>query len=187
MDLAPGVPAPRTTLPDEGTSTSTGRIFAMAGTSKEHSRIAINLGSILRAGLRGTPCEAFESNMRVRVDETGLYTYPDLSVACEARFDEEGLDTLLNPLIVVEILSPSTERYDTGPKFAHYERLPSIREVWFVSQEQRWIERNRRVGPGQWLREWSTEGEMRIEEPSLTISINEVYERIQFDPNPPLR
>lgn len=164
-----------------------GQIFAMAGTSKEHSRIAINLGRILASALRGHACEPFDSNMRVRVEATGLYTYPDLVVACDPEFDEKGLDTLLNPIIVIEILSPSTERYDQGPKFAHYEKLPSVREVWFVSQERMWIERNRRMGPGQWLREWHTEGEMRIEEPSLVVPVAEVYERIQLDPNPPLR
>ncbi len=164
-----------------------GGIFAMAGTSKDHSRISINLGRILSSALRGTPCEAFESNIRVRVDETGLYTYPDLSVACVAEFDEEGLDTLLNPIIVIEILSPSTEDYDKGPKFAHYARLPSVREVWFVAQEQVWIERNRRIGMDQWLREWHREGEIVVEEPSLTLFLNEVYERVQLVPNPPLR
>ena len=164
-----------------------GQIFAMAGTSKEHSRIAVNLIVMLGSALRGTSCEAFESNIRVRVDETGLYTYPDVIVACDPMFDEDGLDTLLNPVIVIEILSPSTEDYDTGPKFAHYRRLPSVREVWFVAQEQVWIERNRRIGPEQWLREWHREGEMRIEEPSLTLPMAEVYERVKLDANPPLR
>ena len=161
-----------------------GKIFAMAGSSKEHSRISVNLLRILANALRGTPCEAFESNIRVRIDETGLYTYPDVIVACAGEFDGE---TLLNPIILIEILSPSTEDYDTGPKFAHYRRLPSVREVWFVAQEQVWIERNRRIGPEQWLREWHREGEMTVEEPSLALRLDEVYERVRLDPNPPLR
>lgn len=151
----------------------------MAGTSKEHSRISVNLLRILANALRGTSCESFESNIRVRVD-----AYPDVIVACKGDVDGE---TLLTPITLIEVLSPSTEDYDPGPKFAHYARLPSVREVWFVAQEQVWIERNRRIGPEQWLREWHSEAEVTVEEPSLTVRLDEVYERVRLDPNPPLR
>lgn len=161
-----------------------GQVFAMTGASRAHVRIRVNLTRILAAALRHRSCEPFDSDMRLRVDATGLYTYPDLTIVCDPIFDGE---TLLNPIIIIEILSSSTERYDTTTKFGHYERLPSVREVWFVSQDRMWIERNRRTGPGQWLREWFTEGEMKIDDPEMTIPVAEVYERVELDPNPPLR
>ncbi len=164
-----------------------GQVFAMAGASVAHQRIQANLARLVGTALRGSPCEPLAGDARVRVDATGLYTYPDLAITCDAEVDSHIVDTLLNPIILVEILSPSTERYDTTTKFDHYAKIPSLREVWFVSQERRWVERNRRFGEGQWLREWHVAGTMEIEEPRMSISIDEVYERVALPENPPLR
>src|SRR5262245_46847116 len=106
-----------------------GYIIAMAGASREHNLIAGNLHGELRSQLKGRPCETYVSDMRVFIDRTGLYTYPDIVAVCgEARFQDDGVDTLLNPTVIVEVLSDSTERYDRGRKFGHYRQLPSLRE-----------------------------------------------------------
>jgi Uma2 family endonuclease len=98
-----------------------GETFAKSGASREHGLIASNLGGEINRQLRDRRCEAYSNDMRVLVDATGLYTYPDITVACEEpRFLDAKVDTLLNPTLIVEVLSPSTERYDRGKKFASW-------------------------------------------------------------------
>ena len=160
---------------------------AMAGAKRAHVLVTGNLGDALRSRLRGKDCETYESEMRVRVDEAGHYTYPDLAVACEPEFEDEHEDTLLNPILIVEVLSPSTESYDRGPKFDLYESIPTVQEVFFVRQARRHIERNKRVGPRQWLRESFTEGDVPFDSLGLSIPLDEIYERVMIDPNSPLR
>src|SRR5215218_3291887 len=100
-----------------------GEIFAMGGASERHNLIVGNVFASLHAQLRGQPCKVYSSDMRVKIDTTGLYTYPDVVALCgEARFDDEQHDTLINPNIIIEVLSKSTEGYDRGEKFAHYRR-----------------------------------------------------------------
>ena len=104
-----------------------GQMFAMAGASREHNLITANVVGELRSLLRGRPCKTYPSDMRVLVLATGLHTYPDVSVACgEPEFLDGALDVLLNPLVIVEVLSSSTEPYDRGAKFALYQHLPSL-------------------------------------------------------------
>src|SRR2546423_7792204 len=92
-----------------------GQIYAMSGASREHNLIAVNIVSELHALLRGQPCEAYMSDMRVKVSQTGMYTYPDVVAVCGGpRFEDEHGDTLINPTVIVEVLSPSTEAYDRG-------------------------------------------------------------------------
>jgi Uma2 family endonuclease len=110
-----------------------GEIFAMAGTSKEHVRIARNLIAALHDQLRNSPCEVFGSDLRVKVSRTGLYTYPDVTIACaDLEFEDERVDTLLNPRVIFEILSDSTEAYVRGKKFHHYRQIPSLMEYVLV-------------------------------------------------------
>lgn len=160
---------------------------AMAGARRAHVLIAGNVGGALRGRLRGRDCETYEAEMRVRVDEANRYTYPDVAVACGPEFEDGVEDTLLNPLVVFDILSPSTEGYDRGPKFDLYEGVASIQEIVFVRQDRRHIERYRRFGPRQWLREWFAEGEVALESLGVSLPFDEVYERVRFDPNPPFR
>ena len=104
-----------------------GSIFAMSGASREHNLIALNLGAELRTQLLDRPCEAYVSDMRVLVARTGLYTYPDIVAVCgERQFQDSEVDTLLNPTLIIEVLSSTTEAYDRGKTFAHYRRLPSL-------------------------------------------------------------
>src|SRR5580765_534258 len=104
-----------------------GQIYAMLGASREHIVIAVNLVSELRTQFRGRPCEVYNSDMRVKVNPTGMYTYPDVTATCgEPVFDDKQRNTLTNPNVIIEVLSPSTEVYDRGVKFAHYRRLRSL-------------------------------------------------------------
>ena len=114
-----------------------GGIFAMAGASREHNQIAFNLAGELHGQLKNRPCLAYINDMRVKVNATGLYTYPDVAALCgELQFEDEQMDTLLNPSVIIEILSPSTEAYDRGDKFAHYRRLPSLMEYVLIAQDK---------------------------------------------------
>lgn len=129
-----------------------GEIFAMAGASREHNLIATNVVRELSAQLKGRPCETYPGDMRVKVSETGLYTYPDVVVVCgEPRFEDEHGDTLLNPTLVVEVLSPSTEAYDRGEKSSHYRRLASLAEYVLIAQDRCHVERYARRPDGLWL------------------------------------
>lgn len=114
-----------------------GGIFAMAGASREHNQIAFNIAGELHGQLKNRPCLAYVNDMRVKVNATGSYTYPDVAALCgEPQFEDERMDTLLNPSAIIEILSPSTEAYDRGDKFAHYRRLPSLVEYVLIAQDK---------------------------------------------------
>jgi Uma2 family endonuclease len=127
-----------------------GEMFAMSGASAAHNDIVWNLAGILHAQLRGRPCRASIGDMRLQVTATGLYTYPDIVVVCgERRFAE--LDSLINPTLIIEVLSPSTEAYDRGKKFGHYRTIESLQEVVLVSQDRVGVERFSRQPQGDWL------------------------------------
>ena len=130
-----------------------GTVWAMAGGSPEHAGIAANVSMSLGNQLRDKPCRVFSSDLRIRVTESGLGTYPDLSVVCghlETDPADPKQQTVTNPRVVVEILSPSTEAYDRGEKLAHYKRIPSVEEIVLIAQDRRQIEVWRRE-PSGWL------------------------------------
>jgi Uma2 family endonuclease len=129
-----------------------GEIFAMAGGSREHNLIVGNVIRELGTQLKGRPCETYPSDMRVKVTETGLYTYPDVVVVCgEPQFEDEQGDTLLNPTLIIEVLSPTTEAYVRGDKSAHYRQLASLQEYVLIAQDRVRVERYARQPDGQWL------------------------------------
>jgi len=130
-----------------------GEMFAMAGASESHVLLSTNVATQLNLALRDGPCRVYANDMRVKVAESGLYTYPDVVVACEPRqFLDEHRDTLLTPTLIVEVLSPSTEAYDRGQKFALYRSLACLREYVLVSQTQPRIERfDRQPATTSWL------------------------------------
>ncbi len=129
-----------------------GEMFAMGGASERHNLIVINVGRELSLQLKGRPCRTYANDMRVKVAPTGLYTYPDIVVVCgEARFDDEQRDTLLNPTVLIEVLSTSTEAYDRGEKFAHYRKLDSLAEYLLIAQDTVHIEHYVRQPDHQWL------------------------------------
>jgi len=128
-----------------------GEVWAMAGGTIEHGALALAVAGELRAALRGKPCRAFSSDVRVRIPETDLATYPDLSVVCgklETAADDK--DAITNPIVLVEVLSDSTEAYDRGAKAAHYRRIASLREYVLVSQAEPRVEVFRRSEGGRW-------------------------------------
>lgn len=159
-----------------------GQIVAMSGASRRHNLIALNLGRELSLQLRGGSCETYVADMRVKVSPTGLYTYPDVVVACgEIRFEDSHIDTLLNPVVLVEVLSSSTEAYDRGEKFGHYRRLDSLREYVLVSQDQMRVERYARQGDDWERTELSGPDDvLTIEAIGCTIRLADVYERVAF-------
>jgi len=129
-----------------------GEIFALAGSSEAHNLILTNILMSLGMQLRNRPCKVYPSDMRLKIPKTGLYTYPDVSIVCGTpHFDDAKQDTLLNPIIVIEILSPSTERYDRGKKFQNYRTVMSIQEYVLVSQDEYHIEHYTNQHDGNWL------------------------------------
>ena len=113
-----------------------GQMYAMSGASRAHNLICLNIGGELRTQLKERACEVYTNDMRVRVTAAGLYTYPDVLVVCEEpRFEDDSFDILLNPTVLFEVLSPSTEAYDRGAKFGYYRQLDSMQEYTLVSQD----------------------------------------------------
>lgn len=153
----------------------------MTGASRAHNVLRLNLAASLHQQFRGKPCEVYANDMRVKVSETGMYTYPDLVVACgEPRFEDQAVDTLLNPVLIIEILSDSTERYDRGVKFSHYRSLPSLQEYLLVSQTECRIEHYVRQPGNHWLLTEYQDLHDCIDLNSLgsQLTLSEVYEGI---------
>jgi Uma2 family endonuclease len=118
-----------------------GEVFALAGASKQHNLIVANMIRLLGNQLLERDCNVYPSDMRVKIPAISKYTYPDLVVTCgEEQFEDEQNDTLLNPVVIIEVLSESTEAYDRGKKFEHYQHLDTLREYLLVSQEPYRIE-----------------------------------------------
>ena len=159
-----------------------GRVYAMAGASRLHNLIVANLLRELGTQLRGRPCEVYPSDMRVKVQRTGMYTYPDVVAVCEEpRLEDAELDTLLNPSLIVEVISPSTESYDRGEKFAHYRRLDSLQEYVLVAQTLQRIEHFRREGEHWVLTEISDpDGELALASLDCVLRLADIYERVDF-------
>ena len=155
-----------------------GEIFAMAGGTPEHSRLAMSIGRELGVLLRDRPCAVFSSDLRIRIEATNRATYPDVSVVCGKRETaKDDPDALTNPIVIVEVLSDSTEGDDRGEKFAHYRRVPSLREYVLVSQRARRIEVYRREGVGaEWILSEATSGEQaKLPSLGIAVSVDEVY------------
>jgi Uma2 family endonuclease len=153
-----------------------GEVYAMAGGSPEHARLAAAVSGELRAALRGRPCAVFSSDLRVRIEETDRTTYPDVTVVCgERRVSAVDPDALTNPTLIVEILSDSTESDDRGEKFAHYRRLASLCEYVLVSQRARRVEVFRRTADGWTLHEAGPSETLRLASIEATLSVDDLY------------
>jgi Uma2 family endonuclease len=163
-----------------------GEIFAMAGASRAHQLVGGNVFGSLHAQLRARPCEVYSSDMRVQVEVTGLYTYPDLVVACGKLEFTQG-DTLANPTVIIEVLSPSTEACDRGEKFAHYRRLESLTDYVLVSQDRMRVEHYVRQGDQWVLTEVSgPAGVLNLASIGCQIRLADIYEKVEFpEPEPP--
>jgi len=157
-----------------------GQIYAMTGASRKHNLITVNIAGELRNQLKKRPCEAYGSDMRVKVTEARSYHYPDIVVACGTpEFEDAHVDTLLNPTLLIEVLSPSTEAYDRGGKFAHYRKIPTLREYLLVAQDQPSIERYLRQGDVWILTEAvGLEADVPLESIDCVLSLREIYDKV---------
>lgn len=160
-----------------------GEIFAMTGASRKHNLIAFNIAGELRAQLKNRPCEAYIADMRVKATKAHSYHYPDIAVVCGTpQFEDAHVDTLLNPTLLIEVLSPSTEAYDRGGKFAHYRKIASLCEYLLVTQDQPSIERYLRQGEVWILSEAVDIGaSVSLESIGCTLSLREVYDKVLDD------
>ncbi|MDD5036492.1 MAG: Uma2 family endonuclease [Methylococcaceae bacterium] len=167
-----------------------GQVYAMAGETLEHSTICFNLAAILGAQLRGKPCRGLSPNMKVLSGKyspgqiKGLFSYPDVSVVCgEPKFHDERRDVLLNPTLIIEVLSPGTELFDRGEKFRRYRTcLESLQDYVLVSSASPMVELFQRQAGGFWLYSAVTGLEARVALPSIgcELSLAEIYERLDF-------
>jgi Uma2 family endonuclease len=158
-----------------------GKIFAMSGVSRRHDRINAQLSGLMHQQLDGGKCEWFTANMRVLVEASGLYTYPDLSVVCgEPRFADPYVDTLTNPTLLFEVLSPSTEDYDRGRKAAMYRKIPSLQELLLIAQDSYEVELSRRMPDGNWSLMGASGLEASIDLLSIgyTLRLRDLYKRV---------
>lgn len=160
-----------------------GEIFAMTGASRRHNLISVNVATALNNQLINRECEVYASDMRVKVDSTGLYTYPDVVVACGApRFEDSEVDTLMNPIVIIEVLSKTTEGYDRGDKFEQYRSIESLTEVVLIAQDKHHVECYRRQGNGQWT---LTDTNNLLDKVKLTsieceLSLNQIYRKVSI-------
>ena len=160
-----------------------GEMFAMAGASFEHVTIVGNLFYELKRQLDAGTCGAYSSELRLRVAPNGLYTYPDVMVICgDAQFVDGRRDTVVNPILIVEVLSESTEAYDRGKKFEQYRTLPSLREYFLVAQDAARIEQWIRQPDDNWLRAETSGKDASIQLASVdcVLPLAEIYDKIDL-------
>lgn len=155
-----------------------GEMYAMAGVTRKHNRIALNIASFLNNFLQNKPCRIYFADLRVQVSKTGLFTYPDLVITCGNEImGDKYKDTLLNPKCILEILSDSTEKYDRGEKFSHYQNLESLDEYILISQNQSKVESFLRQTDNKWLYQKveGIENELSIHSIDAKIKLEEIY------------
>ena len=160
-----------------------GEIFSMAGASERHNLIVANLVGEFRSQLKQRPCKVYPSDMRVKIQSSGLYTYPDVVVICaEPEFEDDHKDTLLNPTLIVEVLSESTEAYDRGKKFEHYRSLKSLSDYVLVAQDGARVEHFVRQADGTWLFSAHNNLQDTLELPSVycALPLHEIYDKVEF-------
>jgi len=171
-----------------------GLIYAMAGESENHGRICVNLTASLVPQLRGSDCEVFSKDTKVLCGpyrahtREGLYAYPDLVVVCGAgQYHDQARDVLLNPTVLLEVLSPSTEAFDRGEKFDRYRHwLPSLQDYVLVAQERPTLDHYHRTAPDQWTLTTGRglDASLVLATIGARLSLREVYERVAFPAAP---
>ena len=158
-----------------------GMLVAMSGASPRHVLITVNIASSIHAQLKGRPCHVYSQDLRVRVAEGDMYAYPDVVVVCDPpQFEEAELDVLVNPTVIIEVLSPSTEVYDRGLKFARYRRRAALKEYVLVAQDRVSVEHYARQGV-QWVLTEATSLDAVVELPSIgcTLALRDVYDKVE--------
>ena len=168
-----------------------GRVIAMTGASRTHNRIVTNLTSSLDHQLKSRPCNNYSNDMRVAVQGGERYLYPDVVVTCGRElFEDAENDILLNPLVIIEVLSPSTEVYDRGEKFLAYQTIPSLREYALVSQSPRRMEIYRRQPDDTWVYQTipPSPPPLILQSIDCTLTLDDVYSKVEEESSrePPL-
>jgi Uma2 family endonuclease len=167
-----------------------GEMFAMAGASRWHTLITGNLVAAIHPQLRGKGCNVHPTDLRVKVPATGLYTYTDLVVTCgKEEYEDDEFDVLLNPVLIIEVLSKPTAAYDRGDKFALYRGSESLREYLLVSQDRMLVEQFIRQEDDSWLMRVASgnDGVVNLASCDCTLPLADIYENVEFPEPPPLR
>ncbi len=164
-----------------------GEVFVMPGGTARHSLIGANVVGEMRQLLKETDCDAYQSDLRINITGTGLYTYPDASVVCgELQFDEADPhgETIINPRVLVEVLSKSTMRYDREIKRRHYQTLDSLQELLLVHQTEPWVEQLVRQPGRGWLLidTIALDAEVELQSVGVRLAMSEIYRSVKFDP-----
>jgi Uma2 family endonuclease len=164
-----------------------GRVVARQGADRVHCRILSNLPTTIGNQLRDRPCNCYSSALRVSVRGGERYFYPDLVVTCgEETFEDGEMDTLVNPVVIIEVLSPSTEAFDRGKKFLDYQTIPSLQEHVLITPSPRRFEVYRRQGDGSWLyQSWAfSPPPLVLQSINCTLSADDVYHKVEPEPEP---
>lgn len=160
-----------------------GEIVAMAGAKRTHCLISGSITASLGTQLRQAPCEVYAGDMKVQADKARQFSYPDVVVVCgEPQFRDDQDDVLQNPVIIVEVLSPSTEAYDRGEKFLRYRQLDSLQEYLLVTQNEQRVEQFTKQSDGSWRMTETTEGSLTLESVGCTLSFDDIYNKVASKP-----
>ncbi len=160
-----------------------GEILAMSRVNLAHNFITVDIATDLNVQSRGLNCEVYSSSMRVKVRQLDSYFYPDVVVACgEPELEDDTFDTLLNPVVIIEVLSPSTEVYDKGEKFEYYQQIPSLKEYILVSQDKTHVEHYHLQGT-QWNSKefYALQDTLMLSSIGCKLPLRDIYTRIDFD------
>jgi Uma2 family endonuclease len=160
-----------------------GEMYAMAGSSRAHSKLSMRLARILMDHLDGSECEVYGSDMKVCTDPKGLHAYPDVTVACGEQSDDQS-DVLTKPRVIIEVLSKSTEATDRGFKFHQYQEIATLVEYVLVSQSEPLIERFWRAPEGEWSGYSKTHGleaTLKVGSLNVEIPLAEIYRGVEFE------
>ena len=160
-----------------------GEIFAMIGASRKHNLIAGNVFGELHRQFKGRSCEVYQSDMRLEVAASGLYTYPDVVVCGQPQFEDDDVDTLLNPIVLFEVLSKSTERYDRIAKSGYYRTLESLTDHLLVAQDEVRVEHHVKQADGRWsLSDLRTiDAVIEMESIGCTLALADIYDKVPID------
>ncbi len=164
-----------------------GEMFAMSGASERHNQIVVNIGGEIRTQFKGRACKVYTNDLRVRIAGTTRYAYPDVVALCgTGLFDDSEKDTLVNPNLIIEVLSVPTEAYDRGEKFENYRRVETCTEYVLVAQDKPHIEQFRKQPTGQWLFTATSgiESTVELESVGCRLSFSEIYDKVEFGKEP---
>ena len=162
-----------------------GELFAMAGAKKKHNLIVSNLIISIGSQFKGRPCSVYPPDMKVAVDKYNHYTYPDISVVCgESKFVNESEDSLVNPKVIIEVLSDSTEKYDRGKKFQSYRNISSLEEYVLVSTENKKVELFTKSSEDKWVFSESDEsGIIKLASIDCVLNLDDIYDKVEVSPS----